>query len=156
MDRGKAAAAELPADIASRISFQEHDFFKAQPVHGAEVYLLRMILHDWPDADAVAILRELAGAMGSGSRLVIMDSVLPRPGSMPSTQERMLRARDMTMLEAFNSLERDEEDWRRLLATADPGLTLRGIREPIGSALSLLDVVYTPSKCRLCGRGSCD
>ena len=103
-----------------------------------------MILHDWPDADAVAILRELIGAMGSGSRLIIMDSVLPRPGSMPSAQERMLRARDMTMLEAFNSLERDEQDWRRVLAAADQGLRLRGFQAPTGSALSLLDVVYTP------------
>ena len=103
-----------------------------------------MILHDWPDADAIVILRALAGAMSSGSRLIIMDSVLPRPGSIRSAKERMLRARDMTMLEAFNSLERDEEDWRRLLATADQGLTLRGIQEPTGSALSLLDVVYTP------------
>ena len=31
----------------------------------------------------------------------------------------MLRARDMTMLETLGSLERDEEDWKRLLATAD-------------------------------------
>lgn len=144
MDSGRATVAQLPANIASRISFQEHDFFKPQPVHGAEVYLLRMILHDWPDADAVAILRELVGAMSSGSRLVIMDSVLPRPGSMPSAQERMLRARDMTMLEAFNSLERDEEDWRRLLATADRGMTLRSIQEPTHSVLSLLDIVYVP------------
>ena len=143
VDNGQAAAAQLPADIASRISFQEHNFFTAQPVTGAEVYLLRMILHDWPDADAIVILRALVGAMSSGSRLIIMDSVLPRPGSITSAQERMLRARDMTMLEAFNSLERDEEDWRRLLATADKGLTLRGIQEPMGSALSLLDVVYT-------------
>lgn len=144
VDSGRATVAQLPANIASRISFQEHDFFKPQPVHGAEVYLLRMILHDWPDADAVAILRELVGAMSSGSRLVIMDSVLPRPGSMPSAQERMLRARDMTMLEAFNSLERDEEDWRRLLATADRGMTLRSIQEPTHSVLSLLDIVYVP------------
>ena len=144
MSSGKATAAQLPADIASRISFQEHNFFKAQPVTGAQVYLLRMILHDWPDADAIMILRELVGAFGSGSRLIIMDTVLPRPGSIPSVQERMLRARDMTMLEAFNSLERDEEDWRRLLATADKGMTLRSIHEPTGSALSLLEVVYTP------------
>ena len=144
MDSGRATVAQLPANIASRISFQEHDFFKPQPVHGAEVYLLRMILHDWPDADAVAILRELVGAMSSGSRLVIMDSVLPRPGSIPSAQERMLRARDMTMLEAFNSLERDEEDWRRLLATADRGMTLRSIQEPTHSVLSFLDIVYVP------------
>ena len=144
VDSGIATAAQLPADIASRISFQEHDFFKPQPVQGAQVYLLRMVLHDWPDADAVAILRELVRVMASGSRLIVMDSVLPRPGSMPSAQERMLRARDMTMLEAFNSLERDEEDWKRLLATADRGLTLRGIQTPTGSALALLDIVYAP------------
>lgn len=134
--------AQLPADIASRISFQEHDFFKSQLVHHAEVYLLRMILHDWADADAVVILRQLVSAMSSGSRLIIMDSVLPRSGSIPSAQERMLRVRDMTMLEAFNSFERDEEDWRRLLVTADRGLTLRDIKEPKGSTLSLLEVVY--------------
>ena len=114
-------------------------------MHGSEVYLLRMVLHHWPDADAVAILRNLIGTMSSGSRL-IMDSVLPRPSSMPSAQERMLRARDMTMLEVFNSLERDEKDWRRLLATADWGMTLRGTQEPTRSALSLLDVVYAASE----------
>ena len=144
VDSGKATAAQLPADITSRISFQEHDFFQTQPVHGAEVYLLRMILHDWSDADAVMILRKLVGAMGPGSRIIIMDSVLPRSGSMPSAQERTLRARDMVMLEAFNSLERDEEDWKRLLATADQGLTLRGVHSPKHSVLSLLDVVYAP------------
>ena len=143
VESGKATAIQLSADVAFRIAFQEHNFFTPQPVHGAEVYLLRMILHDWPDDDAVVILRHLASAMSRASRLVIMDTVLPRPGSIPSVQERMLRARDMTMLEVFNSLERDEEDWRQLLATADPRLTLRSIREPKGSALALLDVIYT-------------
>ena len=33
----------------------------------------------------------------------------------------MLRARDMTMLETFNNLERDKEDWKRLLAKAGRG-----------------------------------
>ena len=137
-------AAQLPLSVASRISFQEHDFFKSQPVDKANIYLLRMILHDWADADAVIILRQLVSAMDSHSRLIIMDSVLPRAGSIPSAQERMLRVRDMTMLEAFNSLERDEEDWRRLLATADQGLTLRDIQEPRGSTLSVLEIVYKP------------
>ena len=142
MKNGEAAAAQLPGEVASRITFQEHDFFKVQPERGAEVYLLRTVLHDWQDDDAVAILRNLTGVMSSGSRLIIMDMVLPRPGSMASSQERMLRARDMTMLETFNSMERDEEDWKRLLATADRGMTLHGIRKPSGSLLSLLDIVY--------------
>ena len=139
----KAAAAQLPAELASCITFQEHDFFQAQPERGAEVYLLRTVLHDWQDDDAVAILRNLAGAMSSGPRLVIMHMVLPPPGSMASSQERLLCARDMTMLDTFNSLKGDEEDRKRLLATADRGLTLRCIRKPTGgSVLSLLDIVY--------------
>lgn len=101
-----------------------------------------MILHDRADADAVVILRQLVSAMSSGSWLIIMDSVLPRSGSIPSAQERMLRVRDMTMLEASNNLERDEEDWRRVLANR--GLTLRDIQEPRGSTLSLLEVIYKP------------
>ena len=142
VNSGKIAAARLPAEIASRISFDEHDFFMEQPLHGADIYLLRMILHDWPDADAIAILRQLAKVMNSSSRLLIMDTVLSRPGAIPLAQERLLRARDMTMLEAFNSHERDEEDWRRLLLTADQKLTLHSIHEPTGSALALLEVVY--------------
>lgn len=138
---GKSAIAQLPNDVASRITLQEHDFFKPQPVHGANVYLLRMILHDWPDADAVEIIRQLVAAMSEGSKLIIMDTVLPRAGSMPSAQERMLRARDMTMLEAFNSLERDAEDWKQVLATVDRNLKLRSIHTPKGSNLSLLEVI---------------
>ena len=34
---------------SKRISFMAHDFFEAQPVKGAEVYLFRFILHDHPD-----------------------------------------------------------------------------------------------------------
>ena len=99
----KAAVAQLPVEVASCITFQEHDF-KAQHERGAEVYLLRTVLHDWQNDDAVAILRNFAGAMSLGLRLVIMDMVLPRSGSMASSQERMLRARDMTMRETFNIL----------------------------------------------------
>lgn len=146
VNNGKTSVARLPGDIASRISLQDHDFFQSQPVQGADVYLLRMILHDWADGDALVILRRLIGAMKSESRLLIMDSVLPRSGSIPSAQERMLRARDITMLEAFNSLERDEGDWIRLLAAADRGLKLVKIQEPRGSALALLEVVYKPEQ----------
>ena len=138
---GRSALAQLPKDIASRITLQGHDFFTPQPVQGADVYLLRMILHDWPDADAIEIVRQLIAAMSEKSKLIIMDTVLPQAGSMPSAQERMLRARDMTMLEAFNSLERDAEDWKRMLAAVDENLKLHSIHAPKGSNLSLLEVV---------------
>jgi hypothetical protein len=36
----------LPEDLKDRITGMEHDFLTTQPVKGADVYLLRWILHD--------------------------------------------------------------------------------------------------------------
>ena len=141
-DSGRKAAVEsLPADVASRITFQAHNFTQPQPVRGADAYLLRMILHDWPDCEAAKILRSIVGAMDkTKSRVLIMDTVLPMPGSQPVSVERIVRVRDLTMLQAFNSKERDLDDWKDLLAVADPKLQLVRVVQPFGSAMSLLEV----------------
>lgn len=137
----KAAAESLSADIASRITFQGHDFTNPQPVQAADVYLLRMILHDWPDKDAAKILQNIVPAMEKGkSRLLIMDTVLPNPGSVPSSLERLSRARDLTMIQAFNSKERDLDDWKNLIALAGPQLKLLNVVQPFGSAMSVLEI----------------
>ena len=145
-DSGRKAAAEsLPADIASRLTFQGHDFTRPQPVQGADVYLLRMILHDWPDSEATKILQSIVAAMDkTKSRLLIMDTVLPKPGSAPVSVERIVRVRDLTMLQAFNSKERDLDDWKNLLATADPRLQLVQVAQPYGSAMSILELSLVP------------
>lgn len=142
-DSGRKAAAEsLPADISTRLTFQPHDFTHPQPIHHAEIYLLRMILHDWPDHEASAILRSIVAAMDAKkSKLLIMDTVLPKPGSVPVSVERVVRVRDLTMLQAFNSKERDEDDWTSLLALTDPRLKLVNVVQPFGSAMSILEIV---------------
>ncbi len=142
-DSGRKAAAEsLPADVASRLTFQGHDFTQPQPVQGADVYLMRMILHDWPDGEAAKILRNIVTAMDKAkSRLLIMDTVLPKPGSVPVSVERIVRVRDLTMMQAFNSKERDLDDWKDLLAAADPKLQLVSVNQAYGSAMSVLEVV---------------
>ena len=141
-DSGRKAAAEsLPADVASRVTFQAHDFTQPQPVRGADAYLLRMILHDWPDGEAAKILRNIVAAMDKAdSRLLIMDTVLPMPGSVPVSVERIVRVRDLTMAQAFNSKERDLDDWKDLLAAADPKLQLVRVVQPFGSTMSVLEV----------------
>ncbi|KAK3390613.1 O-methyltransferase-domain-containing protein [Podospora didyma] len=142
--RRAAAASSLPEQILSRLTFQGHDFTEPQPVLGADVYLLRMILHDWPDHVAVTILKNLVPAMleaDTKSKLIIMDTVLPAPNrGVPSTVERIVRVRDLTMMQVFNSRERDLDQWRALLAEADGRLRLRRVMEPFGSAMSLLEV----------------
>ncbi|KAG6995603.1 O-methyltransferase aurJ [Physcia stellaris] len=142
VDSGRKTASEtLAPHIASRLTFQEHDFTKPQPIRAADVYFLRMILHDWPDDEAVKILRNVVAAMDKvKSRLLVMDTVLPKPGSVPLSVERIVRARDLTMLQAFNSKERDLGDWKQLFADADPTLHLVDVFQPVGSAMSILEL----------------
>lgn len=129
-----------PSSVAERVSFRSHDFFHAQEVHGARVYLLRMILHDWAGPDAVKILANIAAAMSADSTLLIMDTVLPDPGDVPVTLERALRVRDLTMMQGFNSKERTLDDWTELLAAADQRLLLVDVKRPVKSHMSLLSV----------------
>ena len=140
-DNGRKTAESLPADIASRITFQGHDFTQPEPVSDADAYLLRMILHDWPDTEAATILRNIVGAMDkTKSRLLVMDTVLPTPGTVPVSVERLARVRDLTMMQAFNSKERDLDDWKHLVAAADPRLQLVNVIQPFGSAMSVLEL----------------
>ncbi|TVY87754.1 O-methyltransferase [Lachnellula willkommii] len=49
-------------DLLSHVTFQSHDFFCEQPVHGSDVYIFRMIFHDWSDKFCIRILQQLVPA----------------------------------------------------------------------------------------------
>lgn len=131
-----------PDLIKSRISFRSHDFFQAQPVRGADVYLLRMILHDWPDQQARAILTKLFGALARHSLIVVMDTVLPEPGSMPAATERLVRLRDLTMRQKFNSKERSLDDWMQIVREVSPDLTIREVYQPEHSDMASIVIGF--------------
>ena len=59
--------------------FLENDFFKDQPIEGASVYYLRMILHDWADSYCLQILKQLREAAAPTSILLICESILSYP-----------------------------------------------------------------------------
>lgn len=134
------AAAEKTrnTDASSAVQLQSHNFFEPETLVGADVYLLRMIIHDWPYADALKILRNLKPALKRDSRIVIMDTVLPLPGTTSLLHERQLRVRDLTMQQVFNAKERELEDWVQLVA--DAGLKIVDVVQPTGSAMGLLHV----------------
>ena len=66
--------ASLPADLKGRVSFLSHDFFKPMPVQ-ADLYLIKLILHDWPDKQCVEILRGLRPALKPGAKVLFVDYV---------------------------------------------------------------------------------
>ncbi|CAK5264086.1 unnamed protein product, partial [Mycena citricolor] len=64
--------------IASgRVRLQEHDFFSAQPIRDADVFLLRWIMHDYDDTKAWEILQNLREAATSSTKLVTVDILMP-------------------------------------------------------------------------------
>ncbi|KAJ7689893.1 hypothetical protein B0H14DRAFT_3175933 [Mycena olivaceomarginata] len=58
------------------VRFQVHDFFP-QLVTDIAVFLLRVVLHDWPDVFAHRILLRLREAAAPHTKLVLADFVLP-------------------------------------------------------------------------------
>lgn len=82
----------LPADLQDRVSFKAHDFFREQQVLGADVYLLRLVLHDWSDKYARLIIKALIPALKPGARIVINDRVIPARNQVHYLAEREARS----------------------------------------------------------------
>lgn len=78
-------------------------------------------------------------------------SAKPLPGEIGARREVMQRVRDLMMLQAFSSREREPKDWKALITAAsieaagdgDVGkLELVSVNQPFGSHMSILEVVY--------------
>lgn len=141
---GVIAVAKAPSDleIADRVEFQAHDFFCQQPMVGADVYLLRLILHNWSDKYATKILQALVPALKSGARVIINDQVLPEPGVLSLYQDRNVRGWDLAMKEAFNARERDIQEWTALIKGADKRFHILEVKRPQGSFLQIIEIVW--------------
>ena len=105
------------AGLADRCETVGGSFFKPIPVQ-ADAYFLRHILHDWDDDDAGQILRNIRRAMPSGSRVLVVEHVLP-PGDAPSFGKLL----DLNMLIMSGGIERTEDEFRRLYEAAGFRLT---------------------------------
>lgn len=66
-----------------------HDFFDNQPVQNASVFLLRRVVHNYPDARVVQILTRLRGAAMPNTQLVIIDRIVPVASSVDSEDPRV-------------------------------------------------------------------
>ncbi|KAA1472746.1 S-adenosyl-L-methionine-dependent methyltransferase, partial [Dentipellis sp. KUC8613] len=136
-DAWRARCPELLEE--GRAVFQVHDFFTPQPARHTPVgaFILRVILHDWPDAFARRILVQLRRAAAPDTFLVIGDHVLPYACAIEGAEAlRTLRGAkwpllanlgqasanaywmDLTMQVTFNGLERTLPELVALTASA--------------------------------------
>ena len=95
--------------LGERIVFAEGSFFEQVPV--GDVYVLGTVLHDWDDESATRILQTIRRSAGEGTRLLVIDRVLP-PGNEPDGAKWL----DILMLALLGGKERTEAQWRELLA----------------------------------------
>jgi SAM-dependent methyltransferase len=64
------------AGVTERVTTVGQSFFDPQPA-GADLYLLRGVLNDWPDPEAMAILKCCAEAARPNGRVVVLKGVVP-------------------------------------------------------------------------------
>jgi hypothetical protein len=114
---------------AARCSLAVGDFFASVP-EGADLYILKNIIHDWSDGDARRILENCAAAMSHEARLVLLES--PLADAAPPFPFLL----DVNMMVMFGGRERTPEEYAALLASS--GLELCQI-VPSGGLLSVIE-----------------
>ena len=71
------------AGVADRVTAVAQSFFDALP-GGADLYLVKNVLGDWPDREAKAILRRCAEAARPAGRVMILSGVTPEERADPA------------------------------------------------------------------------
>lgn len=132
-----ATARELidKAGLTQRCTLESGDFF-AQVPSGADVYLLKSVIHDWPDDQAVTILANCRRAMASDGRLLLAERLIP-PGDDPHPSKLM----DLAMLILLGGKERTTDEYAILLTAAG-----FGVRRVVStaSAMTIIEAVPNP------------
>ncbi len=103
------------ARLIDRCDLVGGSFFEEVPP-GADAYLMKSILHDWEDEEAVAILERCRHAAGDrGARLLVVERVMPeRVG--PDDIDALLS--DLNMLVNPGGRERTVSEYSRLFEKA--------------------------------------
>ncbi|HEX3715501.1 MAG TPA: methyltransferase [Trebonia sp.] len=128
-----ADAARQAADedgLGDRFTAVPGDFFAEVP--GADLYLLKAILHDWDDASCVRILRNCREAAWPGARLMVIENVILDPA-----RDRFAALLDMNMLAVSTGQERDLAAYDALFAASG---WKRTAVHPLSGARSLLEM----------------
>jgi O-methyltransferase domain/Dimerisation domain len=109
-----AAAARRAAEadgLGDRFSAVAGDFFAAVP--GADLYLLKAILHDWDDDSCVRILRNCREAARPDARMIVIENVI-----RDLTRDKFATLLDMNMLAVTSGQERDLAGYDKLFTAS--------------------------------------
>lgn len=93
-----------PPELADRVDFMEHDFFKEQPLKNADVYFFRWILHNWSDKYCVKILQSLIPALKPRASVMVYEHILKDGPETRLTEKRPRYVRKETCIDLLHML----------------------------------------------------
>jgi hypothetical protein len=98
--------------VMDRCALASGDMFSSVPA-GADAYIMKHIIHDWPDDRCIQILEACRKNVNSGGRLLVVDNVI-HPGNDFSPGKFL----DLQMLIFPSGCERTEKQFRDLFAAS--------------------------------------
>lgn len=119
------AASLRDSPVADRCDIRGGDFFEGVP-EGADAYVLNRVIHDWPDPDALRILKNCRQAIRPDGRVLVVELVLTPSTATGPGQDLM----DLLMLTLVGGRERSEQDFRALLH--DAGFSVESVIRTAG------------------------
>jgi hypothetical protein len=105
------------AGVIERTTVVGGDFF-VEVSRGAQLYVMKSIIHDWDDAAARRILANCRAAMAADSRLLLIERVIGEPNE-PGEAKLF----DISMLAMLGGRERTTAEYRALLDSAGLRMT---------------------------------
>jgi 2,7-dihydroxy-5-methyl-1-naphthoate 7-O-methyltransferase len=111
------------AGVADRVTAVAQSFFDPLP-GGADLYILKSVLHDWPDREATAILKRCAEAARPTGRVVVFTGAGPGEEASP----------ELLMLVLVGGKARALDEFREMAHEA--GMEVRAVgRQPSGRVI---------------------
>jgi hypothetical protein len=99
--------------ISDRVEFVAGDFFTSVPAV-ADAIILKSIIHDWNDAQSISILRNCREALPAGSKLLLVERLMPEKPSA-TDEDKAHAMSDLNMMRGPGGCERTEGQYRELL-----------------------------------------
>lgn len=135
-DSVEAAKARFAGEKASsRCTLLAADLTQSVPA-GADVYMLKHVLHGRRDAEAITMLKNCRAVIPENGTLLIIEFILPPLVSQADAHLEGHLMSDLNMLAVTGGRERSEREWRTLFEAA--GFRLTGVY-PVGSEVGILE-----------------
>lgn len=125
---------EASGVVSSRLDLQAGDFFN-DPLPSCDAYLVMEVIHDWGDAEAVAILGAIRRRAPPDAKLLLIEQIVPNePGP------HWTKTLDIHMLALLGGRQRTRQEYDALCGEA--GFSFQR-QIDTGAGISILEAVPT-------------